>query len=225
MALSCSGDACNDAMVVIDEHGIVQSFSSTAERQFGYAANEVIGQNGSMLMPLPYREEHDSYVAHYLATDEKRIIGMGRVVSGERKDGSTFPMELHVGEMKGVEGRFFTGFIRDLTERQLTQGRLQELQAELVHVARFTALGEMASSLAHELNQPLGAISNYLSGCQRLLENDQPPSKTTLVAHHLSVSPHAVEVHRVNLMQKLNASSMSELVRIGFVARDKTGAR
>src|SRR5262249_43442994 len=105
-----------------------------------------------------------------LRTGEKRIIGVGRVVVGERKDGSTFPMELAVGEMRSSNARFFTGFIRDLTERQKTEARLQELQSELVHISRLTAMGEMASALAHELNQPLSAIANYMRGSRRLLE-------------------------------------------------------
>ena len=105
-------------MIVIDERGIMQSFSSAAERLFGYAAGEVVGKNIKMLMPSPYRENHDGYLERYLRTGERRIIGIGRVVVGERKDGSTFPMELSVGEMKSGNQRFFTGFIRDLTERQ-----------------------------------------------------------------------------------------------------------
>ncbi len=163
-------DTVPDAMVVIDEKGWMQSFSATAERLFGYTAEEAIGQNVRILMPSPYREQHDGYLERYLATGERRIIGIGRVVVGQRKDGSTFPMELAVGEMCSSGQRYFTGFIRDLTERQRTETRLQELQAELVHMSRFTALGEMASTLAHEINQPLTAISNYLRGCRRLLE-------------------------------------------------------
>src|SRR4029077_19144490 len=110
---------------------------------------------------------------------EKRIIGVGRVVVGERKDGSTFPMELAVGEMQSSD-RFFTGFIRDLSERQRTEARLQELQSELVHISRLTAMGEMASALAHELNQPLSAIVNYLKGSRRLLEN-RPDSDAQVI--------------------------------------------
>jgi two-component system, LuxR family, sensor kinase FixL len=159
-----------EAMVVIDERGIVQSFSTAAERLFGYGPAEVIGRNVKILMPSPYRQEHDSYLDRYERTGERRIIGIGRVVVGQRKDGSTFPMELAVGEMRTGTQHFFTGFIRDLTERQQTEARLQELQAELVHVSRLTAMGEMASALAHELNQPLSAISNYMKGSRRLLE-------------------------------------------------------
>ena len=117
-------DTVPDGMVVIDEHGIIQSFSVTAERMFSYTAEEVRGRNVSMLMPSPYRENHDGYIARYLATGERRIIGLGRVVAGQRKDGSTFPMELSVGEVKGERHRLFTGFVRDLTERQRTRQRV-----------------------------------------------------------------------------------------------------
>ena len=163
-------DTVPEAMIVIDVRGTIQSFSSAAERLFGCRAAEAIGQNVRTLMPSPYRENHDSYLARYMSTGERRIIGIGRVVVGQRKDGSTFPMELAVGEMKSDNQRFFTGFIRDLTERQQTEARLQELQSELVHISRLTAMGEMASTLAHELNQPLSAITNYLKGSRRLLE-------------------------------------------------------
>ena len=165
-------DTIPEAMIVIDERGTVQSFSSAAERLFGYAPADIVGTNINRLMPSPYRENHDGYVARYLRTGDRRIIGIGRVVVGERKDGSTFPMELAVGEMRSSNQRFFTGFIRDLTERQQTEARLQELQSELVHISRLTAMGEMASTLAHELNQPLSAIANYLKGSQRLLEGE-----------------------------------------------------
>jgi two-component system sensor kinase FixL len=173
-------DTVPDAMIVIDEQGIIQSFSSAAERLFGYGSSEVLGTNISRLMPSPYRENHDSYLGRYLATGERRIIGIGRIVVGERKDGSTFPMELAVGEMRSSNQRFFTGFIRDLTERQQTEARLQELQSELVHISRLTAMGEMASALAHELNQPLTAIANYLKGSQRLLA-DEPGDRPAML--------------------------------------------
>ncbi|MFZ2081728.1 MAG: PAS domain S-box protein [Xanthobacteraceae bacterium] len=173
-------DSIPDAMVVINEHGLIQSFSSAAERLFGLSAAEVLGKNVKILMPSPYREDHDGYIERYLRTGERRIIGIGRVVVGQRNDGSTFPMELAVGEMHVREQRFFTGFIRDLTERQQTEARLQELQSELVHMSRLTAMGEMASALAHELNQPLAAIANYMKGSRRLLENRQDQSLSVL---------------------------------------------
>ena len=163
-------DTVPEAVMVIDEAGAIQSYSAAAERLFGYTTEEVLGKNIKMLMPSPYRENHDSYLERYRRTGERRIIGIGRVVVGERKDGSTFPLELSVGEAKTSNRRLFTGFIRDLTERQETEATMQELQSELLHMSRLTAMGEMASSLAHELNQPLSAITNYLRGSNRILE-------------------------------------------------------
>jgi two-component system sensor kinase FixL len=173
-------DTVPDAMVLIDGKGLIQSFSATAERLFGYDPGEVAGRNVSMLMPSPYLEQHDGYLARYQETGEKRIIGKSRIVIGRRKDGSTFPMELSVGEAVGMKYRAFTGFIRDLTERHQTQQRLHDLQAELAHVSRFNAMGEMASTLAHELNQPLTAATSFLNGCRRLVDGDPKPDLAIL---------------------------------------------
>jgi two-component system, LuxR family, sensor kinase FixL len=164
-----------DAIIVIDERGIMESFSPAAERLFGFTAAEAVGRNVNVLMPSPYRERHDGYIRHYLDTGERRIIGIGRIVVGQRKNGSTFPMELSVGEAIANGRRLFTGFIRDLTERQLTENRLQELQTELLHVSRLTDVGQMASALAHELNQPLAAIVNYVQAARRLLQAEKSP--------------------------------------------------
>lgn len=163
-------DTVPDATVVIDAKGIMQSFNTSAVRQFGYAPEEVVGRNVSMLMPSPYREQHDGYLMRYLTTGEKRIIGIDRVVVGRRKDGSTFPMKLAVGQVTVGGQTFFTGFIRDLTEREESQAKLDQASNELIRLARVNELGEMASTLAHELNQPLSAIANYVQGCRRMLE-------------------------------------------------------
>lgn len=157
--------------MVIDVQGTMISFNRAAVRQFGYSEAEAVGQNVKILMPEPYQGEHDGYIHRYLTTGERRIIGIDRVVVGRRKDGSTFPMKLAVGEMKSGGQVFFTGFIRDLTERAESEARLEEIQAELARLARLNELGEMASTLAHELNQPLSAIANYVQGCSRLLKN------------------------------------------------------
>jgi two-component system sensor kinase FixL len=170
-------DTVPDAIIVIDEEGTIESFSPAAERVFGYAAAEVVGRNVKMLMPSPYQEQHDLYLQRYLATGERRIIGMGRVVSGLRKDGTAFPIELSVGESSFGEKRVFTGFIRDITQRQETERRLDELQAEMTHVSRLSEMGQMGSTLAHELNQPLTAIANYVEACRRLLEVKAPIEK------------------------------------------------
>jgi len=169
-----------DAMIIIDERGLIESLSTTAEKLFGYSADEVVGKNISMFMPSPNREQHDGYLHRYRETGERHIIGVGRIVVGQRKDGTTFPLHLTVGELRTGEKHYFTGFIRDLTDQQLTENRLKELQSEVTHMSRFTALGEMASTLAHEINQPLTAINNYLRGCRRLLEKVEGDAAATM---------------------------------------------
>ena len=173
-------DTVPDGMVVIDETGMMRSFSAAAEKLFGWASDEVIGRPLEMLMGPPYLEAHAGYMSHYLTTGERRIIGIGRIVEGLRRDGTRFRMHLSVGEMRVAESRYFTGFMRDLTDREETEARLRDLQSELVHISRLTAMGEMASALAHELNQPLSAIANYLRGSRRLLERGDPADRPRL---------------------------------------------
>ncbi len=159
-----------DAMIVIDEAGHILSFSTAAEKMFGFAEAELLGENVSALMPSPDRERHDAYLARYFTTGEPRIIGIGRVTTARHRDGTTFPIDLHIGEARIGEARVFTGFIRDLTERQQAELRLHDLQSELAHVSRVTAMGTLATSIAHELNQPLTAIANYVETAVELLE-------------------------------------------------------
>lgn len=163
-----------EAMVVIDDRGIISSFSAAAEEVFGYSQLEVNGKNVSILMPSPDHEAHDSYLARYRATGERHIIGIGRRVMGRRKNGSIFPLELAIGEAIGGGKRVFTGFMRDLTQKEEAEAHLQELQAELLHVSRVSAMGTMASTLAHELNQPLTAVANYVQTSVALLGNSDP---------------------------------------------------
>ncbi len=169
-----------DAMVVIDETGHITSFSAAAQRLFSYTESETLGRKVEMLMPEPHRSAHDGYIRRYRETGEKRIIGIGRIVEGQRKDGSLFPMELSVGEAHIGDHRAFTGFICDLTEKFEAEVRLQELQAELVHTSRLSAVGTLASALAHELNQPLTAIANYMAAGRDLVDDFKPETADIL---------------------------------------------
>jgi two-component system, LuxR family, sensor kinase FixL len=158
-----------DGIFVIDERGIMSIYNDAAQKLFGYPPEEVLGKNVNVLMPSPYREEHDSYLQHYSDTGQKRIIGIGREVVGRRKDGSTFPMYLSVGE--GVLGgnRIFVGIVHDLTARTITARRMLDLQNELLHVSRVSAMGQMTAAIAHELNQPLTAVLNYINAARRTI--------------------------------------------------------
>jgi two-component system, LuxR family, sensor kinase FixL len=158
-----------DAIIVVDEKGLIQTFNVMAEKLFGYSAGDVLGKNIKMLMPPYYSAGHDGYMSRYMETGEKRIIGIGRIVTGQRKDGSTFPLELSIGEAKTEKERYFIGFIRDLTERQDVEQRLHELQEELIHASRLSSLGEISSMIAHEANQPLSAAGTYLEVARELL--------------------------------------------------------
>lgn len=156
-----------DGIILIDDAMRILVFNSACEQLFGYAAEDVIGENVSVLMPHEYAHEHDDYVNHYMETGERRIIGIGREVRGKHRDGSDFPLELSVGEALTPAGRQFVGIVRDLRPRKAVERRLNQLQAELVHLARVSAMDEMGSAVAHELNQPLTAVMLYLQAVTR----------------------------------------------------------
>ncbi|KLI62911.1 sensor histidine kinase [Aurantiacibacter marinus] len=194
-------DTMPDAMIVIDVDAKIVFFSHGAERMFGYLEKEIIGENVSMLMPSPDREHHDGYIAHYLKTGEKRIIGIGRVTTARARDGATFPVDLSIGEFVAEGETLFAGFIKDLTDSRETEQQLHALQAELAHVSRISTMGTLATSIAHELNQPLTAITNYANAATDLLED---PTGENLEKLHMAVAETAKEAIRAGqVVQRL----------------------
>lgn len=156
-----------DAIITIDERGSILSFNRAAERIFGYAPEEVLGRNVSVLMPEPYQQEHDEYLHRYLRTGEKRIIGIGREVKGLRKDGSMFPMDLSVSEVNLPEKRLFTGIVRDISQRRgLEQEvlRMSDIERRRIGQDLHDGLGQMLTGI--------GLIAN---GLARRLESKQDP--------------------------------------------------
>ncbi|MDE0391304.1 MAG: PAS domain S-box protein [Rhodospirillales bacterium] len=165
-------DQAIDGMIVIDQLGTVLLYNAACERLFKYPAKDVLGKNVKLLMPQPHRDRHDAYVQNYVRTGHAKIIGVGRDVLGQKRDGSTFPMRLSVGELRGASGELlFVGTIHDLSERQRARERIEELQTELMRVSRASALGEMGSALAHELNQPLSAIVGFVEASAALIDD------------------------------------------------------
>jgi two-component system, LuxR family, sensor kinase FixL len=158
-------DSAVDAIIVIDAHGRVEAFNPAAERLFGYGAAEVLGKNVDMLMPSPYHEEHDTYLSRYLATGRAKIIGKGREVQGRRKDGTTFPLHLSVGQMAIQGERKFTGILHDLTDRVQMEKRFTEQTA-------LARLGEMAAVVAHEVKNPLAGIRGAVQVFASRLSDD-----------------------------------------------------
>jgi two-component system sensor kinase FixL len=202
-------DTAPDAIVTIEEDGTIRSFSPAAEKLFGYMAGEVIGQNVTVLMPEPYRTEHDGYLARYRTSGEKRIIGIGRTVIARHKDGRSFPIELAVGEVRSGASHIFTGFIRDISERVAAQSRVGKLQEELNHVSRLSAMNEITSMIVHELNQPLTAIANFGEAAKRLVEADGGAGRA---AEYMAKS--VAQAHRASEMIRRLRSFVSQGSRV-----------
>ena len=159
-----------DAMIVINQKGQMLAFSAAAERLFGYKASDVAGKNVSILMTGANAAHHDQYIRNYLSTGEKQIIGIGRIVEAKLADGRIIPVELKIGEAEIDGQKLFTGYIRDMSEQQANALRLTQMQVELANFSRLSAVGTMASAMAHELNQPLTAVANYLEAARDLLD-------------------------------------------------------
>jgi two-component system sensor kinase FixL len=190
-------DAAVDAVVVIDNRGRIETFNRAAEQLFGFNATEVLGQNVNVLMPEPDRSAHDGYLHRYQTTGEARIIGIGREVQARRRDGSVFPASLAVGRVAGADPPRFVGFIRDISERIAAERAAVQAQDRLTHVARLSTMGEMAAGLAHEINQPLAAITTYAQACQRLLAGSEEPDSEELREALAQISRQALRAGEV----------------------------
>lgn len=163
-------DTVPDAIVISDQRGSILSFSKGAQTIFGYCEAEVLGKNVGILMPAPDRDAHDRYMHDYTNIGKAKIIGAGRVTTARHRDGSTFPIKLNIGDLRSGGNDAFVAYIRDLTESVETTRELHTLQNELAHVSRISSMGSLATSLSHELNQPLTVVSNYANAARDLLK-------------------------------------------------------
>ena len=177
--------AAVDAIIVIDQDGQIEIFNKAAEEIFGHAESEILGKNVSSLMPEPDRSAHDQYIKNYHTSRNPRIIGIGREIVGLHKNGKKFPAHLSVGEVAGTDTTRFIGIIRDMSENHRLEHEVREMQSELTHATRLSELGEMAAGIAHEINQPLTAISTYANACHRMLANEQSDAEEMLNTLHL----------------------------------------
>lgn len=167
-------ETASDAVICMEENGRIEFANAATERVFGYKPAELIGKPTTVLMPEAMRKAHDAGFNRYLATGEKRMNWGGAELTAMHKNGQEFPVEVSFAELLKDGRRIFTGFVRDISERkqaQEAQQALQNTQLELARVSRFTTMGELAASIAHEVNQPLTAVTNNGSACLRLLAN------------------------------------------------------
>ena len=169
-------DTAVDGIITIDERGIIESVNRGTERIFGYTSDELVGRSVNVLMPSPYREEHDGYMARYLRTGQPRIIGIGREAEGQHKDGTRFPIDLAVSEIRVPGARVFTGVVHDISARRRAEAEARRRNAELAHAARLSTIGELTSGIAHEVNQPLTAMVNFAEACLRMLRSGNADS-------------------------------------------------
>lgn len=169
--LSSLLDTAAEGIVVIDERARILIFNKACENLLGYSAAEMVGRNVKAIMPPHYAQRHDCYVAKYLCTGVRKIIGIGREVEVQHRDGTVIPVGLSVGEAKTSDGRQFIGILHDLRPRLEVEGRLNQLRDDLIRMARTSAMEELGAALAHELNQPLTALMLYLQAAVRANEN------------------------------------------------------
>lgn len=167
-------DAAVDPVITIDCAGRIQAINTATSTVFGYGPEELINHQIEVLMPEPHRAAHQSYMDRYLDIGEARIIGLGRELEAQRKDGTVFPMSLAISEIKGDGGHYFVGIIRDLTAQKAAEQNVLEQRERLARISRLSTMGEMTASIAHEINQPLTAIAMYAQSSIRLLQAVEP---------------------------------------------------
>lgn len=209
-------DSVVDGIVIIDTEGEILYFNRAAQILFGYQPDEVLQNSVTMLMPAPSGKKHDSYIQNYLVTGERKIIGIGRKVDARNKDGKEFPILLSVGEYLDNDTRYFIGTIRDLTKQLETEQIVQEFRDRLTQVDRISALGEMASGIAHELNQPLAAIASYAQAARRRIESAQA-DPTRMINLLTKVEAQALRAGKViDRMRSLSKSDATPRDRFGI---------
>jgi two-component system sensor kinase FixL len=218
-------DTAVDGIIIIDEHARILVYNQACERMFGYGAAEALGQNVRLIMPAEFSHHHDRYVADYLETGRRKIIGIGRDVRAQHRDGTVFPVNLSVGEAVTPEGRRFIGIIHDLRQRYANEERLNQLQANMLHMARVSTMDEMGAALAHELNQPLTALILYLQAVERAC--GRPDSPSPMPENVLAILHKAVrEAERAgNIIQRMRQfvekrSPQRRLVEINPLVED-----
>jgi PAS domain S-box-containing protein len=162
------------AIITIDDRGLIENINPATERLFGYSAAELVGRNVRVLLPKPYKAEQDGYVRDYLKTGDKKIIGIGREVSGRRKDGTTFPLDLSVSTFEAEGRRYFTGMMHDLSDRKHVEEALRESERRLAQVQKMDAVGQLTGGIAHDFNNLLLVITGNLELLELHVERGEP---------------------------------------------------
>ncbi len=215
-------DAVVDAIVTMDAEGIIQYANSATYRLFDYPSDGLVGQPVTILMPEPHRTQHQQYVSRFMSTGSAQIIGIGRELTAVTRDGRLFPIYLAVSEISTPIGIFFAGILRDLTQQKIAQEALLEQQDRLARVGRLSTMGEMTASIAHEINQPLTAISMYAQACNKLLQSptvDRDKLTTALEKLTRQTLRAGAIIERIQRFVR-NETGQRELVNLNLLVRD-----
>ena len=215
-------NAVVDAIVAMDAEGTIAYANAATYRLFGYPPGALVGQPVTVLMPEPHRTLHQQYVSRFLSTGTAQIIGIGRELTAVTKDGKLFPIYLAISEISTPIGTFFAGILRDLTAQKIAQEALLEQQERLARVGRLSTMGEMTASIAHEINQPLTAISMYAQACNKLLQSpsiDRDKLMTALEKLTKQTLRAGAIIERIQRFVR-NESGQRELVNLNLLVRD-----
>ena len=215
-------NAVVDAIVTIDAEGTIGYANDATYRLFGYPPGALVGQPVTVLMSEPHRTQHQQYVSGFLSTGKAQIIGIGRELTAVTRDGKLFPIYLAISEISTPIGTFFAGIMRDLTQQKIAQEALLEQQERLARVGRLSTMGEMTASIAHEINQPLTAISMYAQACNKLLQSpsiDRDKLMTALEKLTKQTLRAGAIIERIQRFVR-NESGQRELVNLNLLVRD-----
>ena len=215
-------NAVVDAIVTIDAEGTIGYANDATYRLVGYPPGALVGQPVTVLMPEPHRTQHQQYVSGFLSTGKAQIIGIGRELTAVTRDGKLFPIYLAISEISTPIGTFFAGIMRDLTQQKIAQEALLEQQERLARVGRLSTMGEMTASIAHEINQPLTAISMYAQACNKLLQSpsiDRDKLMTALEKLTKQTLRAGAIIERIQRFVR-NESGQRELVNLNLLVRD-----
>ncbi len=190
-------NAAVDALVIIDQHGKIELVNAATEMMFLYTREELIGQNVNLLMPSHFKDKHNQYISSYIASRKPKVIGKGRMLQATKSDGSEFPVFISVGEVQASSHTQFVGIIRDISLEEKSRIEIQEIRDKLAHVSGLNSMGELAAGIAHEINQPLSAISSYAQASKRMILSPESDNKELVISALDKICNQAIRANEV----------------------------
>ncbi|WJG07687.1 ATP-binding protein [Aliiglaciecola sp. LCG003] len=211
-------NAAVDALIIINQHGIIELFNTAAEKMFLYSSDKVLGQNIKMLMPSPFKQEHDGYLASYLTTGHAQIIGKGRKTLAQRSNLETFPIFLSIGEVLNSSHRQFVGIIRDISEQEKHRKEAEDNREKLSRASRLSVMGELTAGIAHEMNQPLSAIASYAQASKNLLQGASTDNHQKIITVQEKINQQTIRANNViSRLRQFVKTRVAKVERVNLI--------